>query len=63
MKVDREPGLGGIIIEAETPEEAELLAYLWCNRSKMAAFERRKDGMTSLTLAPTPESEDEKDIR
>ncbi len=63
MRVDREPGLGGIIIEAETGEEAELLAYLWCNRSKMMAFELKKDGLTRLTLAPTPESEDEKNIR
>ncbi len=54
MKVDREPELGGLVIEAETPQDSELLAYLWCNRGYMAAFERKKNRLTALTIAPKP---------
>lgn len=52
MKVEREAEIGGLIIEAEDKQEAELLAYFWCNRTKVAAFERKPDGMTTLTIAP-----------
>lgn len=57
MKVDREHDANGLIIEAETPQESELLAYLWCNRTKVVAFERKKDGLASLTIAPTLEED------
>ncbi len=53
MIVTREREAGGLVIEAETKEDAELLAYLWCNRTKVAAFERKPDGLTALTIAPT----------
>lgn len=55
MKVERERDAGGLglVILSETLDEAELLAYLWCNRTKVAAFERTPDRLTTLTIAPT----------
>ncbi len=53
MRVDREQGLDGIVIEAETPQESELLADLWCNNVRAVAFERKRDRLTTLTVAPT----------
>ncbi len=55
MKVERERELDGVVIEAETPQESELLAYLWCTQPRAVAFERKKDGMTTLTIGTTPE--------
>lgn len=57
MHIEREHNASGLIIEAETPEDAELLAYLWCNRVKAVAFERRADRMTTLTIATAEEVE------
>jgi hypothetical protein len=56
MKVERERETGGLVIKAETPEEDELLKYLWCNRGCMAEFTNKKDGC-ELVIAPTKEDE------
>ncbi len=57
MKVERELEFGGLIVIAEDAQESEVLAYLWCNRTKVAAFERKTDRLTTLTIAPTFEDE------
>ncbi len=51
MKVSRERELDGLVIQAETPQESEVLTYLWCNHARMQAFDR-KDGLVSLTIGP-----------
>ncbi len=61
MKVSKEHGAehgaNGLVIEAENKEESEFIKYLWCNRTKVVAFENKKDGC-SLTIAPTPENDE-----
>ncbi len=52
MKVSRERELDGLVIQAETPQESEVLTYLWCNHARMQVFDRRKDGLVSLTIGP-----------
>lgn len=43
----------GVIIEAETPEEAEILTRIWVNAGKIVEFTR--EPKVTIVVAPTPE--------
>lgn len=50
--------LRGIIVTGETEEEKQVLANIWCQGGRPAAFERTT-GSVALTVAPTPEQDKE----
>ncbi len=54
MKVTRERESDGVVITGETPQENEVLCYLWVNQAKLVSFERKTDEV-SIVLAGTPE--------
>ena len=54
MKAERERETSGLVIQAETEQDNELLKYLWCNRGYMAEFSNQ-NGLCELVIAPEPE--------
>jgi len=49
----------GVIIESETPEEAQRLNDVWFGHSGLMVCERLRDGNIRIVIAPSPEKDSE----
>ena len=45
----------GVVVESETPEEAQRLKDIWCGHGGIVEFNRLPDGSVSLVIAPSTE--------
>jgi len=47
----------GVIIESETPEEAQRLNDVWCGHGGLAAWDKLPGGNIRIVIAPSPEED------